>query len=243
MFLEESGTEPIESNLSEALATLYAIVDELKLGHCSRALEWITSFGSLVTQDEEMDDLLFLLRQTEFISILLKDDDSLSSSAGSSSTGAKPNTTHIEAALVYGGTHFPRFMTPSRQPLINALLTSTLFTPLARLVDSPYASLYAPYHSSSTASTLAPATNAAMTKVIAAFSNVYLATLGIAKESPLKVVTDIGGGGALARILKVRTVMKEKKTEWSAIGELPVRSLAFHSLCVMSLESNACRRY
>lgn len=43
---------------------------------------------------------------------------------------------------------------------------------------------------------------------------------------PLRVVGDIGGGGALARIEKGRKVMRERKSEWSQTDELPVRS--FH---------------
>ena len=49
--------------------------------------------------------------------------------------------------------------------------------------------------------------------------------MDLPRDSPLSVVTDVGGGGAMARIQKVRTVMKEKKTEWSAVGELPVRAV------------------
>lgn len=45
---------------------------------------------------------------------------------------------------------------------------------------------------------------------------------------PLRVVGDIGGGGALARIEKGRKVMRERKSEWSQIDELPV------SCCSMS---------
>lgn len=44
----------------------------------------------------------------------------------------------------------------------------------------------------------------------------------MSRQVPLRVVGDIGGGGALARIEKARTVMKEKKSEWSQSDELPV---------------------
>lgn len=44
----------------------------------------------------------------------------------------------------------------------------------------------------------------------------------MSKDLPLKIVTDIGGGGALAKIAKVRGVMKEKRTNWSTVSELPV---------------------
>lgn len=45
----------------------------------------------------------------------------------------------------------------------------------------------------------------------------------MSRQVPLRVVGDIGGGSALARIEKARNVMKEKKSEWSQSDELPVR--------------------
>jgi E3 ubiquitin-protein transferase RMND5 len=48
--------------------------------------------------------------------------------------------------------------------------------------------------------------------------------MGLSRQVPLRVVGDIGGGGALARIEKGRKVMRERKSEWSQTDELPVRS-------------------
>jgi hypothetical protein len=45
----------------------------------------------------------------------------------------------------------------------------------------------------------------------------------MSRQVPLRVVGDIGGGGALARIEKARKVMGDRKGEWSQIDELPVR--------------------
>ena len=45
----------------------------------------------------------------------------------------------------------------------------------------------------------------------------------MSRQIPLKVVADIGGGGALARIEKGRKLMRERKSEWSQADELPVR--------------------
>ena len=39
----------------------------------------------------------------------------------------------------------------------------------------------------------------------------------------MRVVSEIGGGGALARIEKGRKVMRERKSGWSQTDELPVR--------------------
>ena len=57
------------------------------------------------------------------------------------------------------------------------------------------------------------------------FSREYCARLGLGKQVPLRVVGDIGGGGALGRIEKGRKVMRERKSEWSQTNELPVSLL------------------
>lgn len=54
------------------------------------------------------------------------------------------------------------------------------------------------------------------------FAKEYCASLGMSRQVPLRVVGDIGGGGALARIEKGRKVMRERKSEWSQSDELPV---------------------
>jgi hypothetical protein len=54
------------------------------------------------------------------------------------------------------------------------------------------------------------------------FAKEYSASLGMSRELPLRVVGDIGGGGALARIEKGRKIMRDRKSEWSQVDELPV---------------------
>ena len=54
------------------------------------------------------------------------------------------------------------------------------------------------------------------------FATEFSASLGMSKRPPLRVVGDIGGGGALARIEKGRRIMRERKSEWSQSDELPV---------------------
>jgi len=55
------------------------------------------------------------------------------------------------------------------------------------------------------------------------FAKEYCASLGMSRQVPLRVVGDIGGGGALARIEKGRKVMGDRKAEWRQMDELPVR--------------------
>lgn len=54
------------------------------------------------------------------------------------------------------------------------------------------------------------------------FAKEYCASLGMSRQVPLRVVGDIGGGGALARIEKGRKVMGDRKSEWNQMEELPV---------------------
>ncbi|GAA5840323.1 hypothetical protein JCM9279_002346 [Rhodotorula babjevae] len=156
------------------------------------------------------------------------------SGPGAASSAHPPPPPHVRAALDYGGTHFRRLMTPARAHDICALLTCPLYLPLARLVASPYGALFRPEARARSKRALG-----------AAFATAFLKGLGLPSESPLTVVTDVGGGGALAKIMKVRAVMKEKRTEWSAVGELPVEiplplPYRFHSIfaCPVSKEQS-----
>ena len=56
------------------------------------------------------------------------------------------------------------------------------------------------------------------------FAKEYCASLGMSRQLPLRVVGDIGGGGAMARIERGRKVMGDRKGEWRQMDELPVRS-------------------
>ncbi|KAJ7219221.1 hypothetical protein GGX14DRAFT_541179 [Mycena pura] len=81
------------------------------------------------------------------------------------------------------------------------------YLPLSKLQTSPYADLASP----SLHFDLEPL-----------FAKEYCASLGMSRQVPLRVVGDIGGGGALARIEKGRKVMRERKSEWSQSDELPI---------------------
>lgn len=86
-------------------------------------------------------------------------------------------------------------------------MTCLAYLPKQKLERSPYADL---------------ASSSLHTDLEPLFAKEYCASLGMSQQVPLRVVGDIGGGGALARIEKARAVMKEKKSEWSQSDELPV---------------------
>ncbi|KAF4615281.1 hypothetical protein D9613_003017 [Agrocybe pediades] len=77
------------------------------------------------------------------------------------------------------------------------------------------------------------------------FAKEYCASLGMSRQVPLRVVGDIGGGGALARIEKGRKVMGDRKGEWSQMDELPIEiplppENRYHSIfaCLVSKEQS-----
>ncbi|KLO18529.1 ubiquitin-protein ligase E3 [Schizopora paradoxa] len=90
---------------------------------------------------------------------------------------------------------------------IYRLLACLAYVPLSRLQHSPYADLASP---------------ALHMELEPMFATEYCASLGMSRQVPLRVVCNIGGGGALARIEKGRKVMRERKSEWSQTDELPI---------------------
>ncbi|GAA6042961.1 hypothetical protein JCM8097_000023 [Rhodosporidiobolus ruineniae] len=247
-FLAESST-PAPPGLEEGgetlarLRELHAILSELREGKVQSAVEWVEGHP----EADEGGELEYQLRREEFVRMVLAsggegEGEKGSSLAGgkeadeametddapppSSSSSIKPSFTPASpaasAALRYGGLHFRRLFTPQRSDELCALLTAPLYLPLPRLLSSPYGALFAPYLPSSSPAPSLPTTPPPTQALIASFSAAFLSTLSLPRDSPLSVVTDVGGSGALAKIMKVRQVMKEKKTEWTAVGELPV---------------------
>ncbi|KAK0240195.1 CTLH/CRA C-terminal to lish motif domain-containing protein [Armillaria nabsnona] len=110
------------------------------------------------------------------------------------------------AALAYANSSMRMFY-DHHEDEFKRLMACLAFMPLSRLKTSPYADLASP----SLHWDLEPL-----------FAKEYCASLGMSKQVPLKVVTEIGGGGALAKIEKGKRVMRERKSEWSQTDELPI---------------------
>ncbi|KAF7778768.1 hypothetical protein Agabi119p4_3113 [Agaricus bisporus var. burnettii] len=109
-------------------------------------------------------------------------------------------------AVHYARTYLQPFFKDHEQEMLR-LMACVAFLPLAKLQVSSYADLASPkLHFD-----LEPL-----------FAREYCASLGMSRQVPLRVVVDLGGGGALARIEKGRKVMRERKSEWSQKDELPI---------------------
>ncbi|KAH9934803.1 CTLH/CRA C-terminal to lish motif domain-containing protein [Fomitopsis serialis] len=137
-------------------------------------------------------------------------------------------------AIEYARAFFPPFY-DQHEPEIRRLMGCLLYLPVSRLASSPYADLA----SSSLHLDLEPM-----------FAKEYCASLGMSRQVPLRVVGDIGGGGALARIEKGRKVMRERKSGWSHSEELPIEiplppENRYHSIfaCPVSRNSRQTRTH
>ncbi|KAI0341728.1 hypothetical protein BDW22DRAFT_1407904 [Trametopsis cervina] len=111
---------------------------------------------------------------------------------------------NVPEALKYAKANFTPFY-PRYSPEINRLMNCITY--ISRLHVSPYADLASP---------------ALHYDLEPMFAKEFCASLGMSRQVPLRVVGDLGGGGALARIEKGRKVMRERKSEWSQSDELPI---------------------
>lgn len=111
-----------------------------------------------------------------------------------------------DRALAYANLHLRAFYAEHTAEF-RRLMTCVAYLPRTRLESSPYADL---------------ASLNVHTDLESLFAREYCASMDMSRQIPLRVIGDIGAGGALARIEKARTVMKEKKSEWTQSDELPV---------------------
>lgn len=144
--------------------------------------------------------------------------------------GARQMGTNVERALIYGRKNFRPFLSEHLSE-IQRLFALLLFLPalppssdgvpltppdlgtLAAGVPKPYRGLLD--ESAIHACALVPI-----------LRGEFCARAGVAREPPLRVGVEVGAGGALSRIVKVREIMKERGNEWSQADELPVSSMA-----------------
>lgn len=129
---------------------------------------------------------------------------------------------NVPEALAYAKTYLSPFFEHHGAEL-RRLMACLVWLPASRLAKSPYPDLAHPcVHSD----------------LQGMFATEYCASLGMSRQAPLRVIGDIGGGGALARIEKGRKVMRERKSEWSQSDELPVRSFVSTSHAMTKVSSS-----
>jgi E3 ubiquitin-protein transferase RMND5 len=112
-------------------------------------------------------------------------------------------------AIAYANEHLRPFY-HEHEGEFQRLMTCPAYLPLSKLQHSQYADL------------ASPSLHFDLENM---FAKEYCASLGMSRQVPLRVVGDIGGGGALSRIEKGKKVMKERKSEWNHDEELPASGL------------------
>ena len=134
----------------------------------------------------------------------------------------------IEESLHYARSNFADFQARHLSE-IQSLMCAFLFA--SNLSSSPYAPLFSDM-------------TVAFSDVTHAFTQEFCSLLGFSSESPLHIATT-AGSLALPALLKLSTVMKKSRTEWTTEGELPVEiqlpdNYKFHSIfrCPVSKEQS-----
>jgi len=119
-------------------------------------------------------------------------------------------STGRQAALAYARQEFHAFV-PRHLREIQQLIGAMAFFP--NLEDSPYRSIFK---------------NPSSWEDIALFfTREFCSLLGLSADSPLYIAAT-AGAIALPTLLKLQTIMKAKRTEWTTQNELPVIALYFH---------------
>ena len=132
-----------------------------------------------------------------------------------------PDDVHngLEGALLYARQNFGRFQNRFLRD-IQQLATAMAYR--SNLHSSPYVRTFD--------------TETAWDDVSGSFTREFCSLLGLSAESPLYIAAT-AGAVALPTLLKLASVVKEKRTEWTTQNEMPVeialpRSMIFHPIFV-----------
>lgn len=117
-----------------------------------------------------------------------------------------------QAALEYARQEFQTFRTRHLRE-IQQLMGAMAFCP--NLQGSPYRAIFN--------------NHSAWDDVAGSFTREFCSLLGLSADSPLYIAAT-AGAIALPTLLKLQTIMKVKRTEWTTQNELPVRTLLYASL-------------
>jgi hypothetical protein len=194
--------------LQVKFANMYKILHELRIRNLFPAIEWARSNSQEL--EKRGSNLEFELSRLQYVWLF----------QGSVVNGL-PDDAHngLSGALAYAREHFLRFQGRYLRD-IQQLATAMAFK--SNLRESPY------YHTFET--------QTVWDDVAASFTREFCSLLGLSAESPLYIAAT-AGAIALPTLLKLASIMKEKRTEWTTQNELPVeiplpRSMNFHAIFV-----------
>ena len=193
---QEVGIDPVKSEfLREQFTNMYHILHELKnKRNLLPAIAWAKiNSAALETRGSNLE---FELGRLQFIWLF---------SGASHAHEPRSIFKGQQLALDYGRKEFGYFQARYLRE-IQQLGGAMAFCP--NLAQSPYGRLF---HDESAWDDLAHS-----------FTREFCYLLGLSAESPLYIAAT-AGAIALPTLLKLQTIMKEKRTEWTTQHELPVR--------------------
>ena len=196
-------------NMEQEFEAMYHILHELKQ---SQNLEPAISWARKHTENLEKrgSNLEFELCRLKFVHLFLGigvEDEELKRSTGQ------------ERAFAYARQEFQPFRHRYMEE-IQKLITAMVFS--SNLEESPYHTIFA--------------SHTAWDEVADSFTREFCSMLELSADSPLYIAAT-AGAIALPTLMKLQTIMQQKKTEWTSVNELPVEillppSYQFHSIFV-----------
>ena len=190
------GVESLESDeLRKQFAAMHNVLEELRQKNLLPAIEWARANSKAL--EKRGSHLEFELGKLQFIHLFL---------GGSSHDETKSTWEGQEQALEYARQEFGRFQARylrDIQQLVGAMAFSS------NLRQSPYRRIFC--------------NDDAWDQLGNTFMREFCSLLGLSAESPLYIATT-AGAIALPTLLKLQTIKKEKRTQWTTGQELPVLS-------------------
>lgn len=197
-FLEEAGPSvDIPSHLQQEFHEMYTIISAMrKERDLGPAIAWAASKAPLL--EARGSNLEFDLVRLQFVHLFLSPEDE---DTEMQEDGKRPRKAE---ALAYSQKEFQRFYKKHSKD-IERLMCAFIYPDLEK---SPYSRPF-------------QAPEKTWEEVACAFTKEFCSLLGLSAESPLYIAAT-AGAIALPTLLKMTSIMKEKRTEWTTQNELPV---------------------
>jgi hypothetical protein len=194
--------------LQEKFENMYLILEDLKRRNLLKAIEWAREHS--MELKARGSNLEFELCKLQYI--WLFQGPSVNGLPDDENNGLYGCLSYARSTLRYHNDRFPKEV----QRLVAALAYRS------NLQGSPYHHLFN--------------TDSAWSDVQSSFTREFCSLLGLSPSSPL-YTTATAGAIALPTLLKLASIVKEKRTEWTTQSELPVeialpRSMIFHAIFV-----------
>ncbi|TGO46992.1 hypothetical protein BCON_0298g00080 [Botryotinia convoluta] len=200
--------ETVDEGLQGEFETMYNILHQLKERNLHPAIEWAQrNSRELETRGSNLE---FELSKLQFVWLFL----------GPETNGLPDDENNgLPGALQYARDYFPRFQSRFLKE-IQQLITAMVFE--SNLQRSPYRKTFD--------------TSSSWSDVCTSFTREFCSLLGLSAESPLYLAAT-AGAIALPTLIKLATIQKTKRTNWTTDTELAVeiplpRSMIFHPIFV-----------